>query len=204
MTDREQEAFDAAIHAVTGAAIDMSRPHPAVVREQSTDGTVGVDIVEGGPLPRASGVAPVYGLPATRCTFNPSAEPQGRLEFDNGDPRKRTLGNFDSHTSGQPMPVSEINIADATANQDAARRGDPAGGGSLVWVQNPPGPGGVPTGGTLTYTPFPSVSNPNPTPTVWLAVGIITITQVSPPSATPTMTFSGAIDGGSSIVKIGG
>jgi hypothetical protein len=196
MSDRAKEAFRRAVDNVS--EIDpLSVAHPATVQTQGVDGMVSVVIDEGGPMPGASDVPDVYGLPGTRCKVPQGT--RGRISHDNGDPRKRTFGTYD-----RDAPVTEINFANASINQGAARNGDSVGGGSLVWVQGPVIPPGVPSGGALTYTPFPSVANPNPTPIVWLISGPIIITQISPPSPTPTMQLGGAIDGGSSVVKIGG
>lgn len=195
MSERERDAFERAVKSV--AAVDpLTVAHPATTQTQSINGNVSIQIDEGGPMPGASDVPCVYGLPGTTCKV-----PQGtraRMSFDNGDPRKRTFGTYDAG-----CPVTEINFAGASSGQGAARNGDSVGGGSLTWVQGPPA-AGIPTGGVLTYLAFPSIANPTPTPIVWLVAGPIVITQVSPLSATPTMQLGGAIDGGSSVVKIGG
>lgn len=200
MSDRERTALQKAIDANTDEPY-RSRSHPATIRAEG-NGTVDVDFEDGGPGPRASSVRKVYGVPGIRCEL--AMGTRCRVSYDNGDPRKRIACGFDEQSATAPLDVASINIANANDSQGAARNGDDVGGGSLVWVQGPPGPGGIPTGGVLTYTPFPSIANPTPTPIVWAVVGPILITQLSPASATPTMALGGAINGGSSIVKIGG
>jgi hypothetical protein len=210
MSDREREAFRKAVETVApDPALD--RTFPAVVRGQRSDGTLDVDFEEGGPQPRASGVEPVYGLPATSCRFK--ADARLHVAYKAGDPRKRVATRYGSYPpvlvpdSGielPEIPVEEINIAHASSTQGAARQGDPIAAGSITWAPTPPA-AGIPTGGVLTYTAFPSADNPTPTPTVWSVVGPIVITQVSPnPGGPVSIDLAGAIRGGSAIVKIGG
>lgn len=209
MSDRETEALREAVNTVVPNPA-LSRVHPAVVREQS-GAAVGVDIEDGGPAPRASGVELVYGIPGVFCRIRPGA--RLRIAYDNGDPRKRIATHFDSYppqlipddpTPIPEVPVTEINFCNAEDQQNAARRQDQIAAGSLSWTPTPV-VGGIPTGGVLTYTPFPSLSDPAPQPTVWSVVGPVVITQVSPnPGGPVTMSLFGAIRSGSAIVKIGG
>lgn len=210
--ERVRDAMAKAVEAVTPDPA-LSRHHPAEIRSTRADRTVDVDLADGGPMPRASGASVVYGLPAVHCVFRDGA--RGRLAFDNGDPRRRFFGSFDSFPPvldpegpivPPNLPVDEINICGAQSNQGAARNGDEVSSGTLTWAPTPP-VGGIPTGGILTYTPAPSLLNPVPIPTVLSVVGPIVITQVSPPPDVPgtvSIQLAGAISGGSSVVKIGG
>lgn len=212
MSDRERNALRIGVEAVVPDPA-LSRVHPAVVRGQRADGTLDVDLDEGGPAPRMSGVEPVYGLPATFCRLKTDA--RLHVAYKAGDPRKRIATHFpfyppqsigDGPVVDLPeVPVDLINICNATDNQGAARKGDDVGGGTLTWTPTPPA-GGIPTGGVLAYTPFPTPQNPLPTPQTWSVVGPIVITELTPTpgNATPTITMGGAITGGSAIVKIGG
>jgi len=192
MSERERDALKHALSSV--AEVDpMVAQHPATTQTQGADGNVSVVFDDGGPMTGASNVPCVYGLPGAVCKV-----PQGtraRVEFDNGDPRKRTFGGYDAG-----CPVTEINLADASSTQGAARNGDPCGGGSLSFVPTPPA-AGIPTGGILFYTPQPSIETPSPVPIPFLSfVGPVLITQLTP----GPLPINGNITGGSTIVKIGG
>ena len=194
MSDREREALKRAVRSVVEDDALMVA-HPATIQTQSLNGNVSVVLDDGGPMPGASDVPCVYGLPGTSCKV-----PQGtraRVEFDNGDRRKRTFGGYDAG-----CPVTEIVIADAPAlpAKEAARNGDPIGGGSLSFIPTPPA-AGIPTGGVLLYTPQPSIETPSPVPIPFLSfVGPVLITQLTP----GPLPLGGNITGGSSVVKIGG
>ncbi len=193
MADRERDSFKAAVESVIPMPA-LGYAHPSSVQTQDVDGRVSVDIDNGTPMAGASGVDVVYGLPLTVCKLRKGT--RGRTCFDGGDPRKRVFTAFDSGT-----PCDEINIADATATQGAARNGDPCGVGQFSFVQTPPLPGPIPTGGTLFYTPQPTIEQPSPVPIPWLSfVGPIAITQLTP----GPLPVTGNITGGSSVVKIGG
>ena len=192
MSERERNALQRAVESV--AVIDaLTVAHSATVQTQDINGNVSIAIDDGGPMPGASDVPCVYGLPGTVCKV-----PQGtraRVSFDNGDPRKRTFGGYDAG-----CPVDEINIAEASSTQGAARNGDSIGGGALSFVPTPPA-AGVPTGGVMLYTPQPSIENPSPIPIPFLSfVGPVLITQLTP----GPLPIGGNITGGSSVVKIGG
>ena len=194
MSDRAREALKRAVGDVI--EVDpLTVSHPATTQTQGADGNVSVVFDDNGPMTGASDVPCVYGLPGTTCKI-----PQGtraRVEFDNGDPRKRTFGGYDAG-----CPVTEIVIADSTAlpAKEAARNGDPTGGGTLSFVPTPPALG-VPTGGVLLYTPQPSIETPSPVPIPFLSfVGPVLITQLTP----GPLPLGGNITGGSSVVKIGG
>lgn len=196
MSERERDALTRAVTSVMPLPA-LGYQHPATVQTQSiVDGNVSVSIEDGGPLPGASDVPCVYGLPGVECKM-----PQGtraRIEFDNGDPRRRTFGAYDAG-----CPVTEIKIAAPNDSQKAARAGDTVLGSELTWEALPPA-GMVPTGGILTLrTPQPAGS-PEIGITQWLVTGPVTITQIFPPSESPAMKFDGIISGGSSVVKIGG
>jgi hypothetical protein len=194
MSDRERDALERAVKNVIGIE-PLTVTHPATVQTQSTNGDVAVQIDDGGPMPGASEVPCVYGLPGVVCKV-----PQGtraRLSFDNGDPRKRTFGEYDAG-----CPVDEIVIADTPSlpAKPVSREGDSCGSGFFSFVPTPP-VGPTPTGGILFYTAQPSAENPNPTPTPFLSfVGPIAITQLTP----GPLPLGGNITGGSSVVKIGG
>ena len=204
MTDFLRDALSKAVESVTPNAA-LAQCHPGTIANQSGQ-TVDLIIEDGGPLENASGNRIVYGLPGVSCAIKNGE--RVRMVYENGDPRKPIACGFDPFVRDnelpvQILPVTEINICGATSSQGAARNGDSIGGGSLLWAATPPA-GPVPTGGTLTYTPFPSVDNPVPTPIVWSVVGPVVVTQISPPSPVPIINISGAINGGSAIVKIGG
>jgi hypothetical protein len=193
MSDRAKEAFRRAVDNVS--EIDpLSVAHPATVQTQGIDGKVSVVIDEGGPMPGVSEVPDVYGLPGTRCKVPQGT--RGRISHDNGDPRKRTFGTYD-----RDAPVTEINFANASIDQGAARNGDSCGVGFLSVIPNPPLPGPIPNGGTIFYTPQPTEATPNPTPIPWLSItGPVLIVQLTP----GPLPIGGNITGGSSVVKIGG
>lgn len=192
MSDRERDALERAVKNVVGTN-PLTVPHPATVQTQSGD-NVSVQIDDGGPMPGASEVPCVYGLPGVVCKVPQGA--RARIVFDNGDPRKRTFGGYDAG-----CPVTEVNLASASPSQGAARNGDPIGGGLLSVVPNPPLPGPIPNGGTIFYTPQPTDETPNPTPIAWISiVGPVQITQLTP----GPLPIGGNITGGSSVVKIGG
>ena len=204
MSDALRAALSSAVESVTPDHA-LSRCHPGTIATQDGQ-TVDLIIEDDGPVPNASSNRLVYGLPGVSCSIKTGE--RVRMQYENGDPRKPIACGFDPFVRDNELPVqnppvTEINFCGAASNQGAARNGDSVGGGSLVWVPTPPA-GPVPTGGTLTYTAFPSLDNPTPTPIIWSVVGAIVITQISPPSAVPTMTIGGAISGGSAIVKIGG
>lgn len=195
MSERERNALQRAVESV--AVIDvLTVAHPATVQTQDINGNVSVIIDDDGPIPGASDVPCVYGLPGTTCKV-----PQGtraRVEFDNGDPRKRTFGGYDAG-----CPVTEIVITSPGARpaKPVAREGDPTGQGTLSFVPNPPLPGPIPNGGTIFYTPQPTSPDEASTPIPWLSiVGPVQITQLTP----GPLPLGGNITGGSTIVKIGG
>ena len=195
MSDRAREAFKRAVGDVV--EVDPSTvAHPATTQTQGIDGNVSVVFDDGGPMTGASDVQCVYGLPGVTCKV-----PQGtraRVEFDNGDPRKRTFGGYDAG-----CPVTEIVITSpgARSAKPVARQGDSTGVGLLSFVPNPPLPGPIPNGGTIFYTPQPTSPDQASTPIPWLSiVGPVQITQLTP----GPLPIGGNITSGSTIVKIGG
>lgn len=211
MNDREREALRLGIESVTPAPA-LSRVHPGVVRGQRSDGTLDIDLGEGGPVSRMSGVEPVYGLPATFCRFKNDA--QVYVAFKNGDPRRRIAVHYGSYPpklvpDGPGVipdpPVEEINIANANNNQGAARQGDGGSGGTILFVQAPVGPGGVPSTLTILYqppnggAPMPILAFPIPGPAIMIAMN-----PTFPDPSTAELPLSTIITEGSAIVKIGG
>lgn len=194
MSDRERNALKRAIEELTPPSA-LGYGHPASVQRQDLVGNVDVDLDTGGPMPGASGVVVAYGLPSTRCKLR--KDTRARVCFDNGDARRRVFNSFDAGT-----PCDEINIANATESQGAARVGDTVFCGTLSWEPTPPA-GMVPTGGVLTYQS--NGSGPNEVTLIqWAIVGPIAITQIFPPSSTPSIGLRGVINSGSLVVKIGG
>jgi hypothetical protein len=193
--DNERDAFKTAVENVL-PAIALSRSHPATVQTEDIDGRVSVQFDNGGPLPGASGVDRVYGLPGCVCSV-----PQGtraRIEFDNGNPCKRTFGTYDAG-----CPVTKIEIATPSIDQLAARKGDTTTAGTLSWEQLP-FVMGLPVGGILTLSSPLISGSPEIGIVQWLVAGPIVITQANPPSSSPSMELKGVITSGSTIVKIGG
>jgi hypothetical protein len=194
MSERERNALKRAVADVVDVD-PLTVAHPATTQTQSSNGNVSVLIDEGGPMSGMSDVPCSYGMPGIQCKV-----PQGtraRVSHDNGDPRKRRFGEYD-----YGCPVTEILMAHTTAlpAKEAARNGDPCGGGSLSFIPTPPA-AGIPTGGVLLYTPQPSIENPSPIPIPFLSfVGPVLITQLTP----GPLPLGGNITGGSSVVKIGG
>jgi hypothetical protein len=194
MGEREREAFERAVKSVTDVD-PLVVSHPATTQTQAINGNVSVQLDDGGPMLGASDVPCVYGLPGTTCKVPQGT--RGRIAHDNGDPRKRRFSEYDAG-----CPVTEIVIADSVAlpAKEAARNGDPTGGGSFSFIATPPVMG-IPTGGVLLYTPQPSIETPSPVPIPFLSfIGPVAITQLTP----GPLPINGNITGGSSVVKIGG